>query len=438
MTMSLRLSTPTQQRKKKEHESLELDDLTEETRSDDGAQDAEAQHPAATSIFVRRSVNLISCGSNAGKTTFCKNVLLNRDVFFERGSVDKIIYVNCNSTHHRTHFENPYEEDSERLPPLEAYSLQEIEDVSSILDKNSVVILDDVLTLDETINYLIAYAANHLDCIIFVITQSCLSSPLFTLIYKVHNLVLFFKNSSSIRLSHYLLSHFFISADTKKYLRDIFAKAEEQKSIVSLKLNAVASSSPNYQKILAFANLQQLLDPKQPFCWAYPELGHVEELSESLLQMDYTTVDGNQFVLAQAKFLQFPNASSGAASEGNTICAKKRKWEEMNAQLKDEIHSVFPSKRWKAAINLCREILRIEDFCISEDYRRLVLKAHKKKANISIVDFLGLATRRSFPGEELEKYAPYVPFVKIMIKRQMPLSLLVNRKLLEAAHIRAK
>lgn len=386
------------------------------------------------SIYVKRSVNLISCGSNAGKTTYCRDILLNRHIYFEKGSVEKIIYVNCNTTNNYTHHENPFEDHKTQLPEIETYNLLDITDVASILQVNAVVILDDVLFVNETINYLITYAANHMECIVFIITQSCISSKLFQLVYKVHTLTLFFKNSSSIRLSHYLLSQFYASPDTKKYLKHIFAEAEKIKSIVLLKLNTVASSSPTYQKVLVFANLQQLVNKSKPYCLVYPELGYLEDLLEDYAKMDVSQLDENQFILTPAKYVHIKDAGGNETSPVATKeleCTEKTNWLEMNDYLKNEIQSVFPMKRWKSVLNFCREMLRIKQFCISSDYRRIMIRK-SKKVNVAVIDLLSFATRRSFPTEQIEKCRPYIPFVKLMIKNKVPLSYIQNKKLIEA------
>ena len=129
---------------------------------------------------------------------------------FEAGSGKQIVYINCNVQNNQTRFENPFLDVEDTLPPLAVYNLLEIDDVNSIVEGNEIVILDDVVFLNDIILYFITYAANHLNVVVFVITQSCLSNKLFELIYKVHTVTLIFKNSSSVRLAQHLLFHFFL------------------------------------------------------------------------------------------------------------------------------------------------------------------------------------------------------------------------------------
>ena len=162
------------------------------------------------SVFANKSVNLVTCASNSGKTRLVTDILLNREAFFEAGSGKQIVYINCNVQNNQTRFENPFLDVEDTLPPLAVYNLLEIDDVNSIVEGNEIVILDDVVFLNDSILYFITYAANHLNVVVFVITQSCLSNKLFELISKVHTVTLIFKNSSSVRLAQHLLFHFFL------------------------------------------------------------------------------------------------------------------------------------------------------------------------------------------------------------------------------------
>jgi hypothetical protein len=80
------------------------------------------------------------------------------------------------------------------------------------LQRNDLLVLDDILQPDETIQYIITYGAHHIQLAsVFVVTQSCLGSPLYSLIKSVHNLVLLFGNSATTRLAQHLIQSFFFA-----------------------------------------------------------------------------------------------------------------------------------------------------------------------------------------------------------------------------------
>ena len=76
--------------------------------------------------------------------------------------------------------------------------------------------------------------------------------------------------------------------------------------------------------------------------------------------------------------------------------------------------------------------MKVEEFCISHDYRTLFIKS-KKNVRVSLIDFLTVVTRRSYPSESLEKLSPYVPFVKILIKNNIPSTFIKNQMLTQLA-----
>ena len=379
------------------------------------------------SVFANKSVNLVTCASNSGKTRLVTDILLNREAFFEAGSGKQIVYINCNVQNNQTRFENPFLDVEDTLPPLAVYNLLEIDDVNSIVEGNEIVILDDVVFLNDIILYFITYAANHLNVVVFVITQSCLSNKLFELIYKVHTVTLIFKNSSSVRLAQHLLSHFFLATETKSYLKNIFALAQQRKHVLILKLNTIASSSKTYKSILAFGNIEQLFHPTNKYCIVFPEVGDAEELASTASLMDLqSSVDGNDFVLIQAKHVK----DTTEATPTEKVCSKQSQWQQMNESIRTEIQSTFPVKKWSSVLNLFREILRVKEFCISNDFRQILIRNHKK-SQVSIIDFLTVATRRSHSKEGSEKYSAFVPFVRLLLKIRVPISYIKNAKLVE-------
>ena len=309
-----------------------------------------------------------------------------------------------------------------------------------MVERGDVVILDDLLILSEAIHHLVNYAAHHYNLTVFIVTQSCLASPLYSLVSSAHNIVLFFKNSSTLRLAHHLLHQYFYCSATKKYLRDIFAQAERDKCILVLKINCVATSL-HHKAVLAYSHIESLFaDPaanSPPHCRVYPELGYREAFMEETalrkikmpakLAASLHASGDDTFILVPARNVlvqeeeeeekeEDEEGSTGKEGRKKGAACLQREWEEMVEFLEAEIESSFPFKRWIHAKNLLRELLRCPDLCITADYKLCFIKDHKRKnptsvvskkamgatvkhVHFSIIDFLNLATRHSAPGE---------------------------------------
>ena len=381
-------------------------------------------------IFPDKSVNLLTASSNSGKTHLMIEIVKNRDVFFGPDSVKSILYVNCNLQNKDSELDNPFSE-LDDLPPLTVVNLADVDDVRDVSGSKQLVILDDVTYVNETINHYVTYCANHMDLIVFVLTQGCISEKLFHLVYKVHNIVMLLKNSSSVNLGQYLTGRFFLSKEKKAYLKQILSEAETGQHSVVLKLNAVSSSPAVYKKIFAFGNIEQLFADDNRYCIVYPEIGEREHFAA----MDIPgSVDPDTFLLVQAKHVR---RQEKEASNGKVKCTKAQKWDEMNREISDEIRSSFEMKRWKDVFIIFKEILKADDFCISSDYRTLIIKS-KKNLRVSLIDFLAVVTRRSHPFESLDKLVPYVPFVKVLMKNSIPSTFLKNQMLTQLAKSPAK
>ena len=381
-------------------------------------------------IFPDKSVNLLTASSNSGKTHLMIEIVKNRDVFFGPDSVKSILYVNCNLKNKDSELDNPFSE-LDDLPPLTVVNLADVDDERDVSGSKQLVILDDVTYVNETINHYVTYCANHMDLIVFVLTQGCISEKLFHLVYKVHNIVMLLKNSSSVNLGQYLTGRFFLSKEKKAYLKQILSEAETGQHSVVLKLNAVSSSPAVYKKIFAFGNIEQLFADDNRYCIVYPEIGEREHFAA----MDIPgSVDPDTFLLVQAKHVM---RQEKEASNGKVKCTKAQKWDEMNREISDEIRSSFEMKRWKDVFIIFKEILKADDFCISSDYRTLIIKS-KKNLRVSLIDFLAVVTRRSHPFESLDKLVPYVPFVKVLMKNSIPSTFLKNQMLTQLAKSPAK
>ena len=148
------------------------------------------------SVFPQCSVNLITCSSNSGKTRFLHQVICHRNRFFQNpDSIQRVIYVNGNQRD--LTIQHPWSNDQEQLEFI-TLTLEEFDDFASVLQPNDLLVLDDILQLNESVQFVVKYGSHHFQLAsVFVVTQSCLGSPLYSLIKSVHNLVLLFGNSAT-------------------------------------------------------------------------------------------------------------------------------------------------------------------------------------------------------------------------------------------------
>ena len=396
--------------------------------------------------FPRASVNLITCASNSGKTHLLQKIFLHPGAFIEdHASIRRVIYINCNKRdigfiHPWHHYaatqqqqqdqqqqdkqqQQEQERQQEQQPDLAAnlhspspsvinfellsLGIEELGEFEDVVERGDVVILDDLLILSEAVHHLVNYAAHHYNLTVFIVTQSCLASPLYSLVSSVHNIVLFFKNSSTLRLAHHLLHQYFYCSATKKYLRDIFAQAERDKCILVLKINCVATS-PHHKAVLAYSHIESLFaDPAAttpllpPHCRVYPELGYREAFMEETalrkikmpakLAASLHASGDDTFILVPARNVLVQEeeeeekeeddeeGATGKEKRKKGAACLQREWEEMVEFLEAEIESSFPFKRWIHAKNLLRELLRCPDLCITADYKLCFIKDHKRK-----------------------------------------------------------
>ena len=192
---------------------------------------------------------------------------------------------------------------------------------------NDVIIIDDLLFLTPELIQFLKYTVHHKNLIVFLITQNLIGDKLFALTYLIHNIVLILRSSAAVRIALELLQRFFIANDTKLYLKNIISKAEREKSIISLKLNSVASYKGLGSKILGFMDQFEGLN------------------------FDPNTLDQNQLVLVPAKYIiRKPKIENS--------CSKEAQWADMVTSLNQDIESNFPYKKWNICKALTREMLK--------------------------------------------------------------------------------
>lgn len=412
------------------HEEIEEETEEEETVK---VEQQNQLDPSLKSIlpFPHSSVNLISCTSNSGKTHFLDQVIRHRQNFFPRSKdITRLVYVNGNLRDSSA--ECPWSDKSIDLEII-SLSLDEFSNYTTNLEANTLLVIDDILKSNSDIEFIVRYGSNHYSlAAVFLVTQSSLSSDLYSLIPSVHNIILLFGNSNTTRLVQHLVQTFFLSSETKKYLKSIFGLAEKQQDIVILKLNSVASDRL-YSSILAFSQVRHLFD-SIPYCIVYPELGHLDNYTATMprsLTAQLPLEDeflNDAFVLLPASRVQKQNENH---EDSKMLCRdeKEDKWNEMAILLEDEIKSAFNFKRWNAAKNLAREMLVCPSFCFSENARTVSIE-NKPKKLYSVIDFLNVATRKAGPGERPDKLSEYKPLMQVLLRNNVPRSFILNRLLL--------
>ena len=387
--------------------------------------------------FPTCSVNLITCSSNSGKTHFLDQVIRHRSRFFENASsITHLVYVNGNqrdfSAQHPWASEEEENESANTVGlDITSLSLDEFADYNNILEKNTLLILDDILKLNDDIEFIVKYGAHHFSLAsVFIVTQSCLSSPLYSLVGSVHNIVLLFGNTATTRLVQHLIQSFFLCFDTKKYLKSILGLAEKTQDIVILKLNSIASHRL-HSTVLAITHVRHLLD-SLPYCIVYPEIGHLESLKNKMPRSASAHVPITDEYLDEA-FVLLPASQVKHIPDNEDekpLChdEKEAKWVKMSALLEEEIQSAFSYKRWNAAKNIAREMLLCNQLCVSENARLVSIEGKPKV--YSMIDFLNVVTRKAGPGESSQKVAEYKPLIQVLLKNNMPHSFVINKLLL--------
>ena len=115
---------------------------------------------------------------------------------------------------------------------------------------------------------------------------------------------------------------------------------------------------------------------------------------------------------------------------------EEERWNDMYQTVVEQVRLAFKPNKWSSVIFLLKEILRVKKFILSskeDGFRSLLIKG-KRKLRISLIDFLNVLSRRSYPNEDTSKFAVFVPFVKLLLASRVPLSFIKNAKLTELAN----
>ena len=397
-------------------------------------------------VFARQSINLLTGSSNSGKTQLLLSILKNRQLFFPAGAAKNVIYVHCNFKNRDAPMENPFEDELDL--PVDIFNLYDV-NLTALLNPGAVVILEDVVDLTPEIKHMLTYATHHHDVTLFMVTQGLLKSELFRALYQVHNLILNFGNTATVNLGRLIVKQFFMDRETKDYLLDVFGLSHKHRMTVVLKLNEVASAPEAYKNVLLFANIDQLCHSNEPYCLVYPRIGTEGVFEES---MNFgPEVKEDTFVVVKAQHVRKKRKrgeESEAEEDEETASASKRstkkkeeteeeeRWNDMYQTVVEQVRLAFKPNKWSSVIFLLKEILRVKKFILSskeDGFRSLLIKG-KKKLRISLIDFLSVLSRRSYPNEDDSKFAVFLPFVRLLLANRIPLSFIKNAKLTELAN----
>ena len=215
---------------------------------------------------------------------------------------------------------------------------------------------------------------------------------------------------------------------------------QNQKEVLALEFNPLASQSKQLQVVLAFSHLTSLVDKGYFLLYPYPHWGKdytthfsggVKPIMSETFSFDETSglpqptlvaVPAN--VVIQAKSIQ------GEKKESKP-CSEKAQWENTNTEIVENIESYFPPHRWQKIKNLAKEILRHPQMCVKVDGKTFHLK-DKPRTEVSMIDFLAVATRRAGPMETERDpiWKMYILHVDTLLKNNAPKDLFKNKLLM--------
>lgn len=389
--------------------------------------------------FPRNSVNLVVGPTHIGKSFFITRLLNNYKKFFPP-PVKRIFIVLCNERVQPLKFDSHLEEDDNVT--IEQVPLDEF--IPDNLRKHDLVVIDDLQTLTTPLRLTISVCAHHYDLVsLFVITHSLVGSPNFELVNYCHRLFLFLSASTNAGQVAFILNHYYKDLDTKNYLKSVLGFCQSEKEVLALEFNPLASQPKSQQVVLAFSHLTTFLDKGYFFVYPYPHWGKeytqtfehsvVEKMTDSF---DYPEGASNfpvpTFVAVPVNVVLKAKASKNSSSSSNNKqCSEKSQWEETNGQIEENIEHYFPPVKWQKIKNLAREILGNAKFCVKTDGKTFHLK-DKPRTEVSLVDFLAVATRRAAPMEKDRDpiWKVYSMHVETLLANNAPKDLIKNRLLI--------
>ena len=420
-------------------------------------------------IFPRHSVNLLTGPTSVGKTFFVTHIFNHYKDYFVSNTVSRIYIVLCNERI------QPVPVSVELDIPVEQVPLSEfqVEDLS----ENDLVLIDDVQHLTDTIRLALSVAAHHYNLAsLFIVTHSLLGSSNFELLNYCHRVFLFMRAASNIRLSKYIIDHFYAERQIKDYLKSVVEFCAREKNILAFELNRVASTTDvsatkvqlEEQQFLAFSHLTQwttssdadnpcpyfLLYPlpmfgndysthfKESMRFGTPDEGLEDSTSDFFNppKLPLGELPENTCVAIPARIVVAATAAAAAAKNQEKPleeadeheCAQRDQWNKTMLDIEENIENFFPTHKWHLVKNLTREILKNPNICVTANGRYFHLLDKPTATKTNIISFLALVSRRAGPSEKAKKreWSIYKQHVDNLLKYDTPVEMIVNKLLL--------
>lgn len=354
--------------------------------------------PVSFTPFPRHSVNLLTGPTSIGKTTYIRNIIENRHLFFQT-PINRIFIVLCNERVQEVPLQSDLDIPVEQIP----LSLYEPE----LLQEHDLVVIDDIQKVTEHIRLTISVCAHHYNLAsLFVVTHSLLNHSNFELLSLCHRVFLFLRASSNTRLSKYILSNFFQEPEVKEALTSIINFCLKEEEVLALELNAPASTIRDKIKYIAFSHLTNLIT--KGFCYIYPNPQALMDYNDSHIHLRVEpelaelfredTIPKYALVAVPTKAIIASKVSPTVLDEEHPKCTKQEQWKNTVDEIEELIESNFKTSRWTNCKALAVEILRNKKFCVYTDGRYFQLIG-RPDTRVALLEFLGVATRPAHKTE---------------------------------------
>lgn len=381
-------------------------------------------------VFPRNSVNVVVGPTHIGKTHFVNKLVNNFKVYFT-GPVGRILIILCNER------VQPLTFDAEIDIPIEQIPLSDFAPYS--LEAHDLVVIDDLQSVTAPIKETFNVGAHHYNLAsLFIITHDVVGSSNFELLRKCHRIFFFMNASSNIRQVLYIIRHFYHDPEIKNYLFSVAGFCESEKEVLAIELSPVINSSKHFQAVLAFSHITSLLDKGYFFLYPYPSWGkkYTDTFStfasvtnmESFPEMPANTPQPILVAVPVSNVLA-ATAADNNQDKTQVKCSEQKQWEDTIQEIEENIESYFPPPRWQTIKNLAKEILRNKEFCVKTDGKTFHLK-DRPRTEVSMIDFLAIATRRAGPMEQPGNWKVYAMHVDTLLRNNAPKDLFKNKLLI--------
>ena len=378
--------------------------------------------------FVPNSVNILTASTNSGKTTFLINTLKHLQCYYS-GPVEGAIVVLCNPCVDG----DIYKQLESDIFSVEIEYCETFE--TSSLKENFVLIFEDVSVLSPIIFECCNVKAHHLNLAsIFIVVQFALDNQFKPLLSVAQNIIFSYIGVNGVRLSKYINKYYTAGQDLKDYLTHITLNSAKLNALLLLQLNQIArSDQPNFFAIAGVDNMFKnnsstptLIFPQLNKQQAYQE---AYEDNEAEIDVDPSTLPQDAYILVPVKNVK--KRSQRMKEETSS----EKKWNDLNETLKHEIQLNMKLKKQQPALQIVSKMLRYSDFSFSPDGSLVMIKGHPK-TSVPLLDFLQVASRPTVPNEKPDPV--FVLFVKTLLQRGAPTSMILNKSLLTKNKVHEK